>query len=710
MSRKHPKTRNPNTAADQFSGWLLAGMTALLVARPWFPSEAAAQGDGLPLVMLWLALAVLCLLAGIGNRRLTIRFGPVDGAVAMLVAWQCVAALHAVHYGSPRPAWNMLWEWIALGMVFFLARHLIRNAHDARAVVAAMIALAAGISAYGIYQWAIELPALQRQFAADPEGMLHAIGVNYPPGTPLRGLLESRLKNPEPMATFAITNSLAAALAPWLVMGLGSAALTWRERRRTIAWLLCLAPIGICLLLTKSRSGYVAVVVGVVCLVAPRLRFRLRWVAVPALLAGLLAVAVMVASFGKSAAATSLGYRVQYWQATLKMIADRPLFGCGPGNFQDVYTQYKLSEASEEVCDPHDFLLEVWATAGTPALLALMAALGLFGFSAFHPRENQEVLSPLLNPSLPRAWWFVLGGLIGGFLLAALMLLGQIVSAPPSPMAIVIGLPVAVLCMCLLVPWVRDGGFPPAIIAGVAVLLVDLLTTGGIGMPSIAQSLWLLLALGCVAGWTWQAPRFVVAMLLAIAVGLMAVCYQTSYARVLACQSHLRVARTEYLDDHRQAARELAERAVAADPLSSDAHAFLAELCLDAWLADLQPADFDAFAREDALARRTAPQAAPIWRSSAERYRRAFLKTDASGRNLQPEAIHQAVAIARWTTVLYPGNPVDHAALALIYQLSGDEAAYRREARAALELDRSMPHEDKKLPDAVRKKLEVLSL
>ena len=60
------------------------------------------------------------------------------------------------------------------------------------------------------------------------------------------------------------------------------------------------------------------------------------------------------------------------------MIADRPWLGCGPGNFQDVYTQYKLPEASEEVADPHDFLFEVWATAGTPALLALLGVLGLF--------------------------------------------------------------------------------------------------------------------------------------------------------------------------------------------------------------------------------------------------------------------------------------------------------------------------------------------
>ncbi len=155
--RKTPrKPANAEAAArpaDPFHRWLLAGLTALLVARPLFPSESAAtQGDGLPLVMLWLALAVIWLVGAIGHRRFTLRFGPVDAAVLVLVAWHCIAAVHAVCHGSPRPAWNMLWEWVGLGMVFFLARQLIHDAREARAVVAAMIALAAAISVYGIYQ------------------------------------------------------------------------------------------------------------------------------------------------------------------------------------------------------------------------------------------------------------------------------------------------------------------------------------------------------------------------------------------------------------------------------------------------------------------------------------------------------------------------------------------------------------------------------
>ena len=103
-----------------------------------------------------------------------------------------------------------------------------------------------------------------------------------------------------------------------------------------------------------------------------------------------------------------------------------------------------------------------------------------------------------------------------------------------------------------------------------------------------------------------------------------------------------------------------------------------------------------------------APEAAPVWRASADRYRRAFAKTDALGRHVQPRAIEQAIEIARRAVELYPGSGGDHAALAMIYRLAGDEAAYRREAQAALELDRRMPHEDKKLPEALRRELQTV--
>ena len=164
----------------------------------------------------------------------------------------------------------------------------------------------------------------------------------------------------------------------------------------------------------------------------------------------------------------------------------------------------------------------------------------------------------------------------------------------------------------------------------------------------------------------------------------------------------------EYFAGRRQSALEAAQRAVDADPRSSNAHDLLAEIHLEAWLAGLDPADYEAFETHDELARRMAPESASIWRASADRYQRAFAKTDPLGRHLQPQAIERAIEFTRRTAhELYPNSGSDRAALAMIYQLAGDETAFRREAQAALELDRNMPHKDKKLPQSLRQKLEA---
>jgi hypothetical protein len=77
----------------------------------------------------------------------------------------------------------------------------------------------------------------------------------------------------------------------------------------------------------------------------------------------------------------------------LAMIRDYPWTGCGPGNFQGSYTRYKLPEASEVVADPHNFLMEIWATAGTPAALALLAILGCVAWQllrTWHPAATGQ--------------------------------------------------------------------------------------------------------------------------------------------------------------------------------------------------------------------------------------------------------------------------------------------------------------------------------
>ena len=72
----------------------------------------------------------------------------------------------------------------------------------------------------------------------------------------------------------------------------------------------------------------------------------------------------------------SLRYRWEYWQGAWGVITggatsvwqalSSPFFwwGVGPGNFGGPYLKYKLPQSSEEILDPHNLFLEVWATAG----------------------------------------------------------------------------------------------------------------------------------------------------------------------------------------------------------------------------------------------------------------------------------------------------------------------------------------------------------
>ena len=703
------------TVSDRMRPWLLGVMIALLVARPLFPSEsAAAKGDGQIVVMLWLVLAATWLLGAIGRRTCEIRFGWVDVAALLLIGLHTLSGIWAATEFSPRPAVNMLWEWIGLGLVFFLGRQFIRNGHEARAVVAVMIALSVAMAGYGLYQYGVELPALRTAYSVDPDRAMRAAGIWYPPGSSERAIFESRLESPEPLGTFGLTNSLAALLAPWLVMTLGIAASTGRNGRRLAALLGCALPIGCCLLLTKSRSGYIAVAVGLL-LVWIRVRpwkMRLGW-RLPVGAAAVVAVVVAVVAasgLGRALldkAVKSADYRIQYWQATMAMIADAPLSGCGPGNFQDAYTRYKLPEAAEVVADPHNFLLEVWATAGTFAMLALLALLAACAWRFCRVPDDHDDdgwPTPTETPSSEVSRICVFGGVVGGFLLA--LPLGQISAAPPAIAATLVGLPLAVVSLVLLSGWIRSGRLDlklPAI--GAVVLLIDLLATGGIGLPGIAGSLWLLLAIGSNVDRYRSAPRMAAYGALAVVLGLTAGCYTTAYAPVLACEDWLLMAQKSLLQGQFAEAQRDLTTAAAADRWSPEPEVQLATLALSEWWRQPGAEQYDRFEEHDAAVLRLAPRSAGAWLASADRYMRVFSRTNRNGSRLQPDAIEKALERYRRAVELYPTRAIIRAKLAMAYRTVGDEASFRREADAALELDDRTPHADKKLPGDLRKEL-----
>ncbi len=735
------------TVVDYLRPALVAVLVATLVARPLVPTELAQEtGAGIPFVIVTLAVAVVWLGLGLFDGRLRVRHTAADTAAAVLVVLHSLAAAWAVRHAAPRPAINMAWEWIGLFTGYLLLRQLLVSMREQRALMAAMAALAVAIAAHGTYQAVYSLPKLRRQYLNDPERTVQqALGLN--PSDEARMLFEQRLASNEPFGTFALPNSLAGFLAAWLIVLLAMVVLGSQQDAKRWQWFWCrasalfVAPVVlICLLLTKSRAAWLAVLAGIVVggtwLVVRRWRLGWRGASLAVAVVGLLLAGGGVGAWLADPllvkeAPKSLRYRLEYWRATAGLIAAHPLLGCGPGNFQDSYTRYKLPQASEEVADPHNFLLEVWATAGTPAAIALLAWLGLVFWRALKAPPGEEQRLPGTRDAT--AW--IVGGLAGGVVLAHWQdLLAATVPRPEEgwwetarlleDMAVQLALVLPL--MFLLRPWVVVGRLSAGVPAlALFVLLMHLLVSGGIGIPGVAVSVWLLaaLVLNVSQGTTSLAhiSRSAAAPWLVLALLLSVGCYSTAYLPTITSSTLLAQARGA--DD--QDVEGILLAAQRSDPYAPEPLWTLAEWellnCARAQGDDEREAAFKRFERyvQQALARR--PHSSAAFRHAADTYRRVWNESQATW-SLQRRlsVLDTAIDYYKQAIERYP-NSIQHrfwlaVVLAARIEAMGDSQPQqvdqlrqqlKEECRRALELDRITPHLNKKLQPDQRRGLEA---
>ena len=405
-------------------------------------------------------------------------------------------------------------------------------------------------------------------------------------------------------------------------------------------------------------------------------------------------------------ASKSLRYRIEYWRASVSMMADHPWLGCGPGNFKQYYTQYKLPEASEEVADPHNFLLEVGATAGLPALVVFIltgvVVLGQLRHGFTNSLDQLHVGPQKKGPSLAdrdqRKFVPVYAGVAIGVLLA--FPAGWAGGMGPSLAVLWVTLPVAAATLWFVHPWVTGGTLScgPLMIAA-ATLLINLLAAGGIGFPGVAEVLWVLLALALNVAETGEeelprtkfvpfVARGVIAAAMAGALLLVLLCYLTMYQPVLAARAlYAQALETKSLEA--SSAKCLA--AAAADRWWADPYEMVAELLCRQWIAD--PSDsrlsefeqvLDALLKRDCHSSRLYRVCGNWWISMAVSSRR---------QDLLPRAIEAHTESVR----LYPNSNILHAQLAWDFFLAGDIANAQREADEATGLDERLPHEELKL-------------
>lgn len=795
MSRKQqvgrPRPVSSDQTRDQTSAPLRSGMLAWLVAlfaaRWLIPTEGAVEGLTLWLVQLVLLTALARTIWAWRFDERPFRFDAMDGAIAWLIVAQVVSALGVVFgVGNSRAAINLAWEWVGSGVLIWLIRQELRATRAVMPLCLGLSLTASVLAGYGLWQHYVWYDQVSREYdrlVADHDRLVERLrgdGVSpvsvsaadvrkleslraamarqqIPIEKADRKSLELRLKaSSEPLGLFALTNSFAGLL---VVMGLISAGLMGGGRSTRIVSVLFTGLIAYCVLLTKSRTAMVGLFAGtgwwlLRIFAASRVRAddsrraavsrRIGvWTIVGLCVVGS-AVGVAALSGGwdravLSEAPKSLRYRLEWWHGTWATIREHLWIGTGPGNFRDYYLAHKLPESSEEIADPHNFIFDVWANAGTFGLMGMLACVGLMVREVFQPRGGGLVKSstggdgssqmdshPLFSAGVwgiglafplsaiglelmghgteERLWW--LGGIWWGLWLVGVLLAQRTsfghFSEFGGSQSIAIG-------------WSLEA-------ANVA-LLVHLLGAGGIAMPAITQLLWLVwamrvacsefattdrienspseTAIGSVE--TGRLPLGITALAIG---GLSVLCWSTATLPELSCRSSLQLGDAEWERSQLELANAKYLDASRADPHAIEPLDRLADVAFQRWQATHAESDFEAAVKRLEVICARLPFASRPFRRLGQLWMARFdhsheVQHAAQAALAYAAAVerypHHAALLSEWATANEQANLIARAG----------EVAQR--AIRQDDLNRQAGHSDKFLDGQTRQRMERLA-
>jgi O-antigen ligase len=748
-----------NDTDAEFAFWVgerlrrvaLGATAALLTARAFWPSEPNANdnaGGSLLWVFILLIVTGVAVASSLIGGTLRVRSSWADLAFIALVAFVAQSASHAI---DRRPAINLAWEWGAFAFAYLILRNLPRTRGESTALAGVLAATAVSVSVYGLYQVGVELPEVQRKFLANPAAVFRMLGIE--PGTPSEALFRNRLLGSnEPFSTFGLANSLAGFLVGPLVVMLAVAWGNLTDPDGKPARLSALALAGfpilavlVCLILTKSRSAYLGLVTAVLVLAwRERLRLSKRTllVGMAAGLFVLFALAIGGLATGRldrqvvTEAGRSLGFRRQYWVGTWRAITATPRSfwrGYGPGNFAAPYVLHKLPEASEEISDPHSLVLEVWATAGVWAVVALGCTVVLTLWNTLGPPASKTADPPdnewesasrspqHRDPSAPPegpAW--LVASASAGWLAVVFFRAQDMFQGDLFDRWLVLGAAWGAAVGAGWLLWKRRPLDSAVLGAAVLAVLVNLLAAGGISFPSVALALWTLAALGqnlrtdrpCgrLREFRGRIPAFGVAAVWVAFLGIFvgaATPYWKAEAAMADAEEALRT-RPPALER----AEAAYERAKDADIYSARPWLAMAALEYEIWSSrGAKPEDLrwkkipiEMYKAVDA------PRPPNAWTRHRERARMTSLLLKQIGPSLSPKEVARyradVVEASRTATRLYPTNASLQAWLAEASAEIGMIGDAAKAGAEALRLHALTPHNDKKLDPKVKLWLE----
>lgn len=380
MAKKSVAKKPARPPASTFSTerWARLVIVATIALLPLSFSPALYEQWHLPkvaLIRMGVGLALLLWAIMVYSRNAFVpRANPGWRALALLVLLALVSTAASPDVNTA--LWGVYGHYegaityMVYALIFMLAACLFRSAADKRLAAIAVVVSGAAVAFYGLLQFL---------------GLDFLNWGEMPFGS---NRIFATFGNPTYLATF-----LAAALP------LAIAAASERLPRHRVPGLIGSALIGIALVLTFTRSAWIAAVIELPVLYFVLRSFRPRGrstqivfglLIFSALAAFILAVSAtgaseaiprLKASF--NVAEGSAGSRVKIYETAAAVIADKPFFGVGPDRFRFGFAVHKPAEYVIKEMHPktpddaHNYLINMAATAGLPASVVFMFFLVL---------------------------------------------------------------------------------------------------------------------------------------------------------------------------------------------------------------------------------------------------------------------------------------------------------------------------------------------
>ncbi len=716
---------------------------ALFLCRFLIPTEATEQGYTLWLAALGFGFAAVTI-GSYWHRSEPIRFRLtlVDYSVAAMVLGHLLSGfIILTGQGNRRSALNIMWEWAAIGIFWVLCRLILKRRDSKRIIVSALVIAVTSLSLLGIWQHYFWFPQQAQRF----DKLIHymqrveahdSLAVYEQQeykllmaelGTDLASLdaagrmsFLSRVQDSvEPIGRFALANSFAAPLiiAFLLVFYEQIIALKGQDRRRQAGLAAIVMVVLLCLFLTKSRTAWVGTAVGLLVMFVSGWRNSQgqvglpRWAVPVFILVIILMIGWTTLTGGLdpqviSEAPKSLQYRLEYWTSTSRMLGEHFVFGVGPGNFRQHYLGYKLPGASEEVLDPHNLFLGIWASGGLLALIGLLAFIGAVLSQSVSVTQTGQQTVDVKSP-------LKLSSLLIPQLLTFICVIGvlNVIEGTTDPILFYlagVAILVSVLfsyCSC------RVTVSPIGLLAAFVAILIHLLGASGIEMPAIMMLLLLLAALILPA--SPDDSKQEKTLPLSGQFGVVCLCVMTMLGSVAYGLVPVRLAQTEInlgkyhviVEGRTQIGRQSFQRAADADPLSPEPQQQLALLNYSLWEKSGK--------RDDRLFDKAVNhlhEAIDLDPFAAGRYRRlGYIWNQRFAISQNSEHAANAIVAYKQAVALYPNFASLQAEYALALKNTQEDAA--PVAKFALSLDdlnHKNGHDDKQLSDELRKQLEEI--